>query len=147
MAACKLDKNQFMTIRFNGNIYYGPFLTLYKTFSNKIIESFYKGVWYPSEIIAEEIKKPIICINDNLKCSKDLIIFTGEIDKSASDFKKGDLLNINKYDIEKISTSFTDAHVTSICECGESDWLFGIKILNSASEYYTLTDGYIVSVK
>lgn len=148
MAMCELYKDQYLTIRTNGNIYYGTMLSLYKTFNNKIVEVFYNGAWYPAKIIGRACEKEMIKINDNLTCSEDLVLFDGTKDKPVSEYKVNDLIKLNDHDVDKITTCFGEAHIGTIEKLNvKSDWLFGVEILDHNATHFTLTDGYIVSIK
>lgn len=172
---CELYKDTLITIRVNGNIFYGPIKRLWQTYFNKVIEVFYNGEWFPAKIIGEASEKELIEVNDNLICSIDLKLKTptgyrkiseiveeiNNAQESRRDKLIDPLLNHNElYNIGSLSiNTHSCKRIASLSDgipwyLGEielldekSDWLFGIEFINQNNQYYTLTNGFIVSTK
>ena len=153
---CELYKDTLITIRINRNIFYGPIKRMWQTYHDKVIEVFYNGEWFPAKIIAEESSKDIFKINDTLQCSLYLKLKTPNGDKTIYELEDGVLdanpepnafdLCVNIYDINSIAIP-DNRYIKLETKFEKSDWLFGIEFTDPNNQYYTLTNGYIVSTK
>ena len=152
---CELYKNQLITIRVtSGNIFYGPMKVMYQTFYDRVIEVFYNGEWFPAKIIGKASVKEMYQVNRNLTCSADLKLKTPSGIKDINNFLSDMNTDIRKIclntnECRKITSVNLDhdEHIDDIEFLNEkSDWLFGVKFEDPKNQYYTLTDGYIVSV-
>ena len=172
---CELYKDQLITIRYAGNIYYGNMKIMYQTFYDKIIEVLSGNEWVPAKIIGEESVKEIYRINDDLLCSEDLMIHTQSFNKITCNIEYGtsdkvsksfDILGHSKTKVsnlmigvkfipntflnEKMTcySSESDAYIYKIEKTDiVSDWLFGIEFIDDKYEFYALTNGMIICVK
>ena len=119
---CELYKSQQITIRINGNIYYGPIKRMYQTFYDKWIEVPYLDKWFPAKIIGTASEKEIYIVgNDDVWCSFDLV---KQINPE---------LNPNKINFLKTNL--------------RSDWLFGIEFQDPSISFFTLKNGKTIPVK
>lgn len=150
---CNLYKDTFITIRVNGNIFYGPIKMMWQTFHDKVIEVFYDGKWFPAKIIGETSEKSLIKIRDHFICSFDLKLKTpsGDIQVSKT-LNKIFKISFNDNLCESISSSkkgeqYYFGYTNDKIIDEKSDWLFGIEFEDPNNQYYTLTDGFIVSTK
>ena len=156
---CELYKDTFITIRVNGNIFYGPIKRMWQTFYDKVIEVFYNGEWFPAKIIGKDSKKDLIKITERFICSPDLKIKATEVygDKTMSElFVETVTLELNRR-VASIPTNVIRCfehedvvhlgHIQDLLIDEKSDWLFGIQFEDSNNQYYTLTDGFIISAK
>ena len=108
-----------ITIRVNGNIYYGPIKRLYQTFYNKMIEVPFKDEWFYAKIIGEASEKEMYIVgNDALICSFDLVKqINPELDTNKINYLKTNI---------------------------KSDWLFGIEFQNPDITHFTLKNGMTI---
>ena len=150
---CELHGSQLITFRINKSrifqpIYYAPIRQVYKTFNNKYIEVFYNGSWYPAKITGIASEKELYKVNKELLCSGDLIVKTPSGDKKVTELKLNEEYSVNHDRVDKIDKAKGPKYICSIEKTAVvSDWLFGIEFKNPEDQYYSLTNGYIISAK